>query len=299
LRKIALFIVLAIAMTFCSAGFAEEATVSGNTMSMGLQFSSNGDGTSTITGIGACRDKKLVIPYCSPAGETVTAIKNHAFYNVKSFDTLIFKNIEMEIGDCAFQSCAIEEIVIEKCELEFGEYAFAYCEDIEDVQLIDSTVEIGENVFFESGDGIDAVMNRCVLEFADNAFASAGIESLVFENTVFEAGKYAFAKCGELEVVRMQNCNANLDRNAFYCSGDDGLVIVRDSTLNAGDCVFESCGMREIRITESDSTFGEYAVSYCGRLESFEVNGGSFRMGENMFIECPVLSDVNIKTVSE
>ena len=47
--------------------------------SQGLEFTSNGDGTCYVSGIGTCTDTDLVVPPVSPAGDAVIAIGIHAF----------------------------------------------------------------------------------------------------------------------------------------------------------------------------------------------------------------------------
>ena len=48
-------------------------------VSQGLVFTSNGDGTCSVSGIGTCTDVEILIPESSPVGETVTGIAAGAF----------------------------------------------------------------------------------------------------------------------------------------------------------------------------------------------------------------------------
>ena len=47
--------------------------------SEGLEFTSNGDGTCYVAGIGECTDTDIVIPEVSPTGDVVIAIGTYAF----------------------------------------------------------------------------------------------------------------------------------------------------------------------------------------------------------------------------
>ena len=49
--------------------------------SEGLKFTSNGDGTCYVSGIGSCTDTVVNIPPTSPEGDTVTSIGVNAFNN--------------------------------------------------------------------------------------------------------------------------------------------------------------------------------------------------------------------------
>ena len=49
------------------------------TYSEGLRFTSNGDGTCYVSGIGTCTDTDLVIPPVSPDGDRVIGIRGASF----------------------------------------------------------------------------------------------------------------------------------------------------------------------------------------------------------------------------
>lgn len=48
--------------------------------SVGLAFKSNGNGTCSVSGMGSCKDKQIVIPSVSPDGDKVTGITSAAFW---------------------------------------------------------------------------------------------------------------------------------------------------------------------------------------------------------------------------
>ena len=58
---------------------ADSSTTVSKTYSTGLAFRSNGDGTCSVIGVGACTAACILIPPTSPDGDTVTAILPGAF----------------------------------------------------------------------------------------------------------------------------------------------------------------------------------------------------------------------------
>ena len=76
-----------------------------STDSAGLTFASNGNGTCTLTGIGACSDICVVIPSTSPSGDKVTAIGSQAFYNCTSISVVQIPASVTNIGHLAFGGC--------------------------------------------------------------------------------------------------------------------------------------------------------------------------------------------------
>ncbi len=77
----------------------------GSTDSTGLTFTSNGNGTCTLTGIGACKDICVVVPATSPSGDKVTAIGAQAFYNCTSITVVQIPASVTQIGHLAFGGC--------------------------------------------------------------------------------------------------------------------------------------------------------------------------------------------------
>lgn len=77
----------------------------GSTDSTGLTFTSNGNGTCTLTSIGACKDICIVIPATSPAGDKVTAIGSQAFYNCTTITVVQIPTSVTTIGHLAFGGC--------------------------------------------------------------------------------------------------------------------------------------------------------------------------------------------------
>ena len=77
----------------------------GSTDSTGLTFTSNGNGTCTLSSIGACKDICVVIPATSPSGEKVTAIGSQAFYNCTTITVVQIPASVTSIGHLAFGGC--------------------------------------------------------------------------------------------------------------------------------------------------------------------------------------------------
>ena len=77
----------------------------GSTDSTGLTFTSNGNGTCTLSSIGSCRDICVVVPATSPSGDKVTAIGSQAFYNCTSITVVQIPASVTSIGHLAFGGC--------------------------------------------------------------------------------------------------------------------------------------------------------------------------------------------------
>lgn len=83
----------------------EEETTVPEELGNGLAFSSNGDGTCTLTGIGVCEDVCIVIPESSPAGDLVTSIATRAFWGCEQATAIQIPSTVTSIGSLAFANC--------------------------------------------------------------------------------------------------------------------------------------------------------------------------------------------------
>ena len=75
------------------------------TDSSGLRFSSNGDGTCVLSGVGDCTDVCVVIPEYAPNGERVTSIAAMAFYGCTTVTAVQIPVSVQTIGNLAFSAC--------------------------------------------------------------------------------------------------------------------------------------------------------------------------------------------------
>ena len=70
-----------------------------------LKFTSYGNGTCAVSGIGDITDSCVIIPEKSPDGDIVTSIDNLAFYGNKSIKTVQIPSTVTRIGSRAFGNC--------------------------------------------------------------------------------------------------------------------------------------------------------------------------------------------------
>lgn len=70
-----------------------------------LRFTSYGNGTCAVSGIGSCTDACVVIPERSPDGDIVTAIEEKAFFNNTDIKAIEIPSTVTGIGDMAFGGC--------------------------------------------------------------------------------------------------------------------------------------------------------------------------------------------------
>ena len=131
--SIFLILTLIFVISACGGEGGESTTGDGNgeqeiepiVYSEGLAFTSNGDGTCFVSGIGNCEDIKLVIPLTSPEGDKVVGIGKDAFaFSDQVRFVILHSGIEYIEGG-AFSYCGeLRYVVIYEGLARIGDFAF-------------------------------------------------------------------------------------------------------------------------------------------------------------------------------
>ena len=267
--------------------------------SEGFEFESNGDGTCTLKQIGTCSDKDIVIPVKSPSGDKVTKIAERAFYNAEDIDSIIFAGKTMKLDKRAFQSCEVKKIVITGCEFNIGENAFSYCDDMKELYISNSKLEVEEYAFYDTGKKMNVTIKNCNGILGKKGFQSSGIKDLTISGCSFEFGENAFSYCEDLENIKMENSNLEIGSYAFYDSGDNMAVSFNDCKLELGSKSFQSCEMITLTISGSDTVIGENAFSYCDDLTDVVIGENKTEIKKYAFYDCKSLANVSIAADSK
>lgn len=249
------------------------------TPSEGLEFTSNGDGTCMVTGIGTCTDDVLVIPSVSDAGETVTGIDSNAFSHLKA-DELVLYGVTLDIEENAFSSAEIGQIVIIDATVATDNNAFAYDDKVASLTVIDSAVDLGEYAFYESGNRMTIGMSGSTVTLAESALASAEATDITLYDCDLTADDNALAYNDRLESLSLLKTRADLGKYVLYESGDDAVVTVAGGTLTTEKSAFASTGIASVNVSACTVDLGDNALAYNDDLTDVTVTGGPVSLGK-------------------
>ncbi len=116
--------------------------------SEGLNFTSNGDGTCSVSGIGTCTDTDIIIPEVSPDGDRVTSIGDHAFPDCSSITSVTIGNSVTYIGIHTFSGCkSLTSVTIGNSVTYISDSAFDDCTSLTSITLGNSVTNIGDWAF--------------------------------------------------------------------------------------------------------------------------------------------------------
>lgn len=214
--------------------------------SEGLVYTSNGDGSCYVSGIGDCRDTEIRIPDKSPEGETVVGI-----------------------GDEAFSQCYyITSVTMPETITSIGQYAFSGCISMRSVNVPDGVRSIGASAFIECHslesinipEGITAIEEACFS-------GCRNLVSVTIPSSVTSVGRFAFMSCSSLVEV----CNKStieIKSNMTDYLGAHALNVITDESetrlTRTGDYVFYDDGNEVLLVKYLGSDSEIELPSYSG-----------------------------------
>ena len=191
--------------------------------SEGLLFSSNGDGTCSLDGIGDCKDTFIIVPTMSPDGDIVVEISANAFKNCNKIKGIELAETIESIGTYAFYGSTIRSITIPSTVEEIGNYAFAGCKYLEEIE-----VEAGNSNYSSSSGVLYNEDGSCLIAYP----AGKTDNFVIISKDVTEIANMAFYKCTSIKKVTYHGTSASwkyveigagndvIEEAVVYCAGD-------------------------------------------------------------------------------
>ena len=254
----------------------------------GLEFTSNGDGTCYVSGIGICVDTDVVIPYNSPDGDRVTSIGNEALSYCYSLTSITIPDSVTSIGDYAFLSCySLASITIGNSVTSIGDRAFHHCSSLTSITIPDSVTSIGYMAFSGCSSLTEINVN------ANNACYSS-IDGNLYSKDKKTLIQYAAGKTATSFVI--PNSVTSIGEGAFAGCHNLTRITIPDSVTSIGYYAFEYCyNLKSITIPDSVTSIGYYAFSNCSRLTSITIPDSVTSIGEKAFYGCSSLTSVTFE----
>ena len=171
--------------------------------SEGLEFTSLGNGTCYISGVGSCRDSFIILPETSAYGEKVIGIGDYAFRNCKFVKCVeLNENIKF-VGAYAFYGTEIVNAYIPPELEQIGDFAFCNCPELENI-----TVDTANSIYSD----IDGILYN---KNADTiiCYPAGKTESELFiSSEVKEIKTMAFYECDYLKIINFDGAVSSFRR---------------------------------------------------------------------------------------
>ena len=263
-------------------------------ISEGLEFKSNGDGTCSITGIGTCTDTELVIPNQSPEGDEVTLIEENAFMSLENVESVTLIDADYKVGRQAFRYGEFDEINIIGGNPAIQDWAFSNCHKITQILIKNCDIKMAENAFCECGENFSVYIENCTGSIGLRAFWLGEMIKLTISSSELKIEEDAFSNCKDLKNILITDSKIETEKSAFYICGNEANVEIRNSNVNLGEVAFQYSSISSLLITGEEIEIGDGTFSACNDLSTVVIDGDNTTIQEHAFISCENLASVFI-----
>ena len=260
--------------------------------SEGLEFSSNGDGTCAVVGIGTCTDTVVHIPPVSPDGDIVVRIEDRAFCNSDHLTGITIPDTVTSVGYDAVNCPNVIQIVDGIHYVDNWVIGSEYIEEIVEIILRDGTVGIADMAFWGGQVrlsritfpaslkyiGMDAFSEQWSMETVDipddsqleiigyGAFSYCGIYGIDLPSSVTKIMHYAFNQSLLGGITIPDNSALTFIGNSAFHTTSLSSITIPAGVTYIGDEAFYASGLSDISIAEgSNLTYiGESAFAWSG-----------------------------------
>ena len=281
--------------------------------SEGLKYSLNSNGNGyTVTGIGTCTDKELIIPSEYNA-KPVTSIGNEAFSRCTGLMSVTIPDSVTSIGENAFDGCYRLVEVYNKSTLSItvgsssNGYVAYYAKNVYTNEG-ESKLTTDENgyVIYTDGDekilvayhgtNTELALASYITKINQYAFYNCtGLTSIKIPDSVTSIGSWAFRGCTGLTSVTIPGSVTSIGSGTFYNCSELTNVAIPDRVTSIGSNAFEGCtGLTSITIPDRVKSIGSWAFRGCTGLTSIKIPDNVTSIGSGTFSGCTGLTSIKI-----
>ena len=232
-------------------------------------------------------------------GESVTSIRDFAFYNCFSLTSVIISNGVTSIGGAAFLDCSsLTSVTIPNSVTSIGEEAFAGTRIYNDNSNWEDGVLYIDDCLIKAKESISEkyTIKENTRLIAYGAFEDcSSLTSVTISNGVTSIGGAAFMDCSSLTSVTIGESVTSIGDGAFCRCSSLTSVIISNGVTSIGEGAFAGCSsLTSVTIGESVTSIGNYTFSRCSSLTSVTIPNSVTSIGEGAFLDCSSLTLVTI-----
>ncbi len=213
---------------------------------------------------------KMPSRYMLPEG--VKGIASYCFYNHSELTHITLPQSLEVIGNCAFQKCSFDSIVIPDRVTTIQANAFMDCTYLESITVPNSVHSVGSG----------AMKNT---KWLNNRSLS----------DVLYLGKVAYIFGNGKNHVTLYNDTRGIAGGCFSGSSALQSIVLPESLVTIGSSAFYRCkNLTSITIPDSVTTIGDKAFYECESLSSATIGKGVTSIGKQAFYNCNYMQSLDI-----
>lgn len=187
--------------------------------------------------IGSVKQTDITIP------DTITEIKDYAFFDCTSLTSVTIPNNVTSIGGYAFYDCSnLTSITIGDGVTSIGNGAFSGCQKLTSVTIPDSVTSIGDSSFYGCISLTSVTIPDGVTSIGGSAFSNCtSLTSVTIPDSITSINSYTFSNCTNLTNVTIPNGIMKIGIEAFRNCTSLTSVIIPNSVTAFGYDAFYNC----------------------------------------------------------
>ena len=262
-------------------------------------------------------DKDIYLPLDTPVTLTWDELKTGKDASKYGYDASKISNTQ--IGDSAFSTIALKEIVIPNTVTSIENKAFFGCKSLLSISISDNVVSIGDRAFQNCTSLTSIDIPSGVTSIGDSAFQKctsltsidipsgvtlignmvfSGCKNLInitIPDGVTSIGDSAFQSCESLTSITIPDSVTSIKCGAFLGCTNLININIPDGVTLIEDCTFQNCeSLTSITIPDGVTSIGDSAFAKCTSLTSITIPGGVTLIKEYAFNGCTNLRSITI-----
>jgi hypothetical protein len=253
------------------------------------------DNNTTITDSSKSADivpKDATTAWIDPA---VTTIKDRAFGNCTSLQSITLPTLVTNIGNAAFFKCrSLTTIHIPDSVTSIKYKTFEGCSSLQSIHIPDQVTSIGESAFEGCASLTSINIPRLVSTIGNDAFnGCTSLSTIDIPELVTTIQYGTFSKCTSLQTVHLPTQLTTIANAAFFeCTSLQSIILPDQITTIQDYAFFECTSLYTIQIPDTVTKIGYYAFYGCTSLV-LAVIPHSVKMSMNdahdSFVDCHTL----------
>lgn len=299
--------------TACSYSYEEA-----NAPSSPIKFTSNNNGTCSVTGLNDTTITDLVIPKKSPNGDTVVAVANRAFIKNTTLKSVTLPSTVKTLGEFAFYACTnlssvngtqyatfIDGSAFADCSAlasldlsaatTMDNYVCSGATGLSSVKLSNDLKKLPQGMFAGCTSLMDIRLPSSITVIGNAAFQSTNMESITLPDSVEEIEMYAFRYCSNLKSIKLSKNLKTIHPLVFERCSKLNNVVLPDGLKTLGRLAFSDCkSMTSINLPDTLTSIGDSCFSGCTALASATLPDTMTSIPMRLFSGCTALTNVTL-----